>query len=654
MVRSLGILAAAVVLAFAASAAASPGPERFRVGDDWYRIERGAVYRVNPEVITVRFAPTVSDLPRFVAIAGPGPSGIFARLETIRSNRLGFHDLRLPSDVDPFDVLDALRATGLVEAAEENTLGRYDAAPSDPQFSNQWALDNTGQTGGTPDADVDAPEAWDLQTGVPGIVVAVVDSGTDIDHEDLVANLWKNLDEIPGNGQDDDANGYVDDVDGWDFYNGNNDPRGPYFHGTHVAGIVAATTDNGIGIAGLAGGGFGSSGARIMPLGVGDFSPDASVLDDAILYAADNGAKIITLSLTVGQSSAIDAAIEYAHDQKGVFLDCAAGNASGPVAYPANHPMVIAVAATDANDNRANFSNFGPEIELAAPGVGILSTQPGNSYGYSDGTSFAAPHVAGLAALVFSAAPDLGNDLVRQLLRDTADDIGDPGYDEQTGDGRINALAAVELVSDLDPPAFASVTPSEGTIFGGMFVTITGANFYGNLRVRFDGILSGDVIVESPTSLRASVPHGVVLGPVDVKLENGFGSDIAPGAFTYTSRILALGEPHIGGQISVHVVGPPLQNWGLVKDLALGPTLKKGLWWDLAFSPDREIVQNSWKGIGAPLNGIGQGSAVWAVPDDPTLIGQPIYFQAVFDNLPGTGTELVLSDLLTVIALPGE
>jgi subtilisin family serine protease len=654
MNRTLGWIGVALFLVTGLAAAREESREFVRIRGDWYRIEAGESYRVNPEVISVRFSPPLSTLDDFLAWAGPDVARNLAGLESVRRNRLGVHDLRIPSGSDVFDVLAEIRSTGLVDFAEENTFGRYDALPTDPLFPSQWGLDNTGQTGGTPDADVDAPEAWDLASGQPQVVVAVLDSGTDIDHEDLLANLWKNSDEIPGNGQDDDQNGYVDDYDGWDFHNGDNDPRGPYFHGTHVAGIVAATTDNGIGIAGVAGGGFGGSGARIMPLGVGDLSPDGSILDDAILYAADNGAQVITLSLTVGSSSAIDAALEYAYDDRNVLIDCAAGNNGPAVTYPANHPRVIAVAATDDDDQPAWFSNPGPEVEVAAPGVAILSTQPGNAYDVSDGTSFAAPHVAGLAALVYSAAPDLDNEFVRGLLQDTADDIAAPGPDPNTGWGRINARAALEVVSNLDPPVFSSITPAEGLILGGGTVTVTGQNFYGEMDVRFGGVDAASVVVQSPTRLTATVPGGDVLGAVEVEIESRFGSIAEPAAYTYLSALQSLEEPRIGTAITVHVIGPPLANWGLVRDSELGPAVKKGIVWDIAFSPDFEILHNAWKGVGGPLNGLGQGQAVWWVPDDPALVGQPMHFQAVFDNLPGTGNEFVLSDLRTLTILPAE
>lgn len=420
------------------------------VGGEPYLVANGQRFAVEPDVVTVRFRDTVAPLAR---------TNLFARLGTrvVRENRLGIIDLHVPEGRSTLDFLADLHASGLFEFAEANAFGEYTQLPDDTQFSSQWGPDNTGQTGGTPDADVDAPEAWDITTGDPSVIVAVLDSGTEIDHPDLECNIRVNpgedldgdgvvwdLDDF--NGVDDDGNGLVDDVAGWDFWNGNNDPRGTFFHGTHVAGIVTACTNNGLGIAGLAGGWGPQKGAQTLAIGVGDDFPAGSILDDAILYAVDQGAQIITLSLTVSPSAAIDAALESAWDA-GVFIDSSAGNSGGAIGYPATHPDVMAVGATDHNDRRASFSSFGPALEVIGPGVDIRSTQLRGGYGLSSGTSFSSPHVAGIAALYLSANPGATNEQVRSCLQSSADDqVGDPaqdtpGRDDFYGHGRVNAAA---------------------------------------------------------------------------------------------------------------------------------------------------------------------------------------------------------------------
>jgi len=448
-----------------------------RQGGEWYRVDQAGTYLVDREIISVRFRAPLSDLAQFHAAAGELPGSVgaaVAGLQVVRSNRLGVHDLRLSAGADLFAVLAALRATGLVEFAEENTIGSYGGVPNDPQFNQQWHLMNTGQSGGTIDADVDAELAWDVTVGAPSVVIAELDSGTEITHPDLSANMWKNAGEIAGNGIDDDANGFIDDRDGWDFGNGNNQVSGPFFHGTFVAGVIAARTNNATGVAGLAGGFTSNDGCRVMPLGVGDASPSGAILDDAIIYAADNGARIITMSLNVGQSGAIDAALSYAHATKGVFIDCASGNTSSSVTYPATHANVVAVGATDRFDNKAGFSSFGPQLWVCAPGVAIRSTTLSGSYTNSDGTSFSAPLVAATAGLMLSVMPSLTPAELKQILKLTAKDLGAAGFDNPTGWGRINANDAVLHVANSDCNGNGIYDPSDIASGGSLDVNLNG------------------------------------------------------------------------------------------------------------------------------------------------------------------------------------
>lgn len=420
----------------------------------WYVQEGGYAFEVDPNVVSAKFLVRVDEQRKARILAG-------FRTSLVRENRLGTMDLSVPEGSSPILFVAELRQSGLFEFAEVNTFGRYLGIPNDSSFTQQWGLNNTGQTGGTNDADIDAPEAWDAETGSPSVVVAVADSGTQYLHPDLQCNIWVNPGEdIDGDGVvwdvpddidgvDNDGNGKVDDLIGWDFGSGDNDPDASFYHGTHVAGIVGACTHNGQGIAGVAGGwGAATPGTKMMPLmvSIGSGPPMGSILDDAIVYAADNGAKVITMSLTVGSSTAIDNAVDYAYIQKGVFLNNASGNNNGPVGYPATHTNVVAVGATDHNDNRAGFSNFGPQLEVVAPGVNILSTRLGGGYGAGDGTSYASPHVAGLAALLFAHNPGTTNVDVRECINSSADDLGAAGRDDFYGNGRINAPAALECI----------------------------------------------------------------------------------------------------------------------------------------------------------------------------------------------------------------
>lgn len=459
-VCSVAFCCLSVGLAPAQETATLDGRQYVRDQGAWFLEQDGTRFPVDPEVVSVRFLADVEARQQPIVVASLGST-------VIRHNRLGIFDLEVPQGEDVLDFVRDLQQTGMFEFAEANTFGVYLDTPNDPSFSSQWALHNTGQTGGSTDADIDAPAAWDITKGAPQVTVAVLDSGTDIDHSDLNCNIWVNpgedldsdgvvWDTDDFNSVDDDSNGLVDDVAGWDFFNGNNNPRGPFFHGTHVAGIVAACSNNGSGMAGVAGGWGATPGIKMMTIGVGDSAPSGSILDDSILYAAAEGARVITLSLTVGTSSAINAALDSAAAD-GVFIDNASGNASSNVGYPATHPAVVAVGATDHNDNLASFSNFGPTLELVAPGVNILSTAIGGGLGTSSGTSFASPHVAGLAGLMFSVAPGATHDEVRNCLQLTAEDeVGNPGQDvpgrdDFFGHGRINAPEALNCVSGAAP-----------------------------------------------------------------------------------------------------------------------------------------------------------------------------------------------------------
>jgi thermitase len=313
----------------------------------------------------------------------------------------------LPSDLAVGEAVQRYEASPDVEYAEPDYLLQpaQTVSPSDPYYSRLYGLNNTGQTNGTPDADVDAKEAWGTTTGSWTTVVAVIDEGVDINHPALKNNIWVNTDEVPSNGVDDDRNGYVDDRNGYDFANDDAsvydpDPvngRGDE-HGTHVAGTIAAQGNNGV--AGV------NWQAGIMALKFlgpnGGYTSDAV---EALNYAVANGARISNNSWGGGgYSQALRDAINRA-DASGHLFVAAAGNDGvnndATPHYPSSYSSanIISVAATDDEDALASFSNFGAtSVDLAAPGVNILSTLPGNRYGSYSGTSMATPHVTGAAA----------------------------------------------------------------------------------------------------------------------------------------------------------------------------------------------------------------------------------------------------------------
>jgi len=278
-----------------------------------------------------------------------------------------------------------------VESAQPNYLYRACAFPNDTSFSSQWGLHNTGQLvngmTGSSDADVDGPEGWDIETGDPSVIVAVIDTGVDYTHPDLANNIWQNPGEIQGNSLDDDGNGYVDDTIGYDFLDGDNDPMDPSGHGTHVAGIIAAEGNNGTGITGV------GWTLKTMALKAGGASGFflSSTLIEAINYAVNNGAKVINASWGGDMSDpAMRTAIDNAKTQ-GVLFIAAAGNSGRNIDsqpfYPASYTLtnIVSVAATDQDDGLASFSNFGPSsVDVGAPGTNILSTNVKRTVIFSD------------------------------------------------------------------------------------------------------------------------------------------------------------------------------------------------------------------------------------------------------------------------------
>jgi subtilisin family serine protease len=345
--------------------------------------------------------------------------------------------------------------------------------PTDPLISSQWHIRNTGQLGGVAGADIDAFDAWSLGATGAGVVVAVLDSGVDAAHPDLAANMFINPNEIPGNGIDDDGNGYVDDVSGWNFVFNNNDtrPNGGNAHGTAAAGMIAAVGNNGIGIAGPA------YSAKIMPIVIATsdgFIISGSLVAEAVYYAAGRtangvgtwgggGAGIQNHSWGGSFPNSIaQAAFDWtATNGRGglgsVNFAATGNNGSGSISFPAGYSSVIAVGATTNRDVRASFSQYGSGLDIVAAGENVFTTDVAGSggystgdYAYASGTSFSTPLAAGVGAMILGTNPTLTFTAVRQLLRDTADKIGPPGtvygsngWNNEYGWGRVNAGEAI-------------------------------------------------------------------------------------------------------------------------------------------------------------------------------------------------------------------
>ena len=321
-----------------------------------------------------------------------------------------------------------------------------------------WGLNNDGQNDGLVDADIDAVEAWDIENSAENVIVAVIDSGVDYQHPELKNNMWRNPGEIPNNNIDDDNNGFVDDVHGWDFANNDSDPMDDHSHGTHVAGTIGAEGNNNQGIVGV------TWRTQIMALKFLNADSNGYTSDaiNAILYAVDQGARISNNSWgSFGRTYALEVfnqplreAIALAQEADHLFV-ASAGNSGYFTddkysAHPAGMtlPNILSVAATDRKDQLADFSNFGPiETDLAAPGVEIFSTLPNNEYAAYDGTSMASPHVSGVAALLLSLQPDLSALELKTLLMQTVDGIA-ALQNQVASNGRLNAASALSRLTE--------------------------------------------------------------------------------------------------------------------------------------------------------------------------------------------------------------
>ena len=352
--------------------------------------------------------------------------------KTVPKNLRSIFKIQLGEGQSVQDAVKGYRAQDNVVFAEPNYIAHALATPNDTDFAQQWGL-----------TQINAPTAWDTTTGSNSVTIALVDSGMDKTHPDLSSKVWTNPGEVAGNSIDDDNNGFVDDLNGWNFVNGNNNPADDNGHGTLVAGIAGAASNNGIGVAGVC------WQCKLMPVkvmsagGVANYSDIAS----GVLYAAQKGAKVINLSLGgSADSQTLHSAIQAAANTYNVVVVAGAGNDNASANfYPAAYEEVLAVAGTDESDVHVSTSNYGAWVDVSAPGQNIHTTASGGGYATSSGTSLAAPFAAGLAGLLQSKNSTWSQALVRAQIVNTADNIEglNPSYVGQLGGGRINAANAM-------------------------------------------------------------------------------------------------------------------------------------------------------------------------------------------------------------------
>jgi hypothetical protein len=411
---------------------------------------------------------------------GTGPSeraNIRAQLaaQKVSAFRSGFEHWRLGPGRNTEQTIAQYRGNPHVAYIEPNYVVGINVAPNDPRYPELWGMHNTGQTGGTAGVDIDAERAWNVSTGSSSVVVAVIDTGIDYNHPDLAANVWTNPGEIAGNGVDDDGNGFIDDIHGWDFVNHDNNPFDDNNHGTHCSGTIGGAGDNAVGVAGV------NWHVKIMALKFLNGGGSGSTADavSAIDYGTMMGVDVMSNSWGGGGfSQALLDAINGAAAADIVFVAAAGNGGSDGVGddndvtpnYPSNYdaPNVIAVAATDHIDARASFSNYGLHtVDLAAPGVDILSTTPGATYSVFSGTSMATPHVAGACALIRAVSPGISAVNLKQVLLSFVDPIPAMAGRSVSG-GRLNIFFPI-AEPDNTAPGFvddlATETPTSNSLF---------------------------------------------------------------------------------------------------------------------------------------------------------------------------------------------
>jgi subtilase family protein/HYDIN/CFA65/VesB family protein/fervidolysin-like protein len=416
------------------------------------------------------------------------------------------HFVRIQSDHKRITGLSAVEAINryknhpAIEFIEPNYILTINDFPNDARFDELWGMYNEGQTGGTAGADISAANAWDVFTGSSDVVIGVIDTGVDYNHPDLAANIFINTGEIADNGIDDDGNGFIDDVRGWDFENDDNDPMDDNGHGSHCSGTIGGVGDNGIGVAGV------NWNVSIMPLKFLDASGSGST-DNAIScieYATMMGVNLTSNSWGGGGfSEAMRQAIADAAAANILFV-AAAGNSgtdndSSPH-YPSNYEEenVVSVAATDHNDELASFSSYGATtVDLAAPGVDILSTMPGNSYGNLSGTSMATPHVSGALGLIFGRFPAIDALDAKNLLLNFADTRSNLDGVVLTG-ARLNAFMPIADPDSISPGRIDDlVAMTAGSNWLDISWTAPGDDDYDGKASRYDLRYSTSLIDDS-------------------------------------------------------------------------------------------------------------------------------------------------------------
>ena len=438
--------------------------------------------------------------------------------------KLNVHIVSLPAGVSEVAMMQALKANRKLKYVELDMAVNHAASVSDPSFSSSWALPK-----------IQAPVAWDSANG-SGVIIAILDTGVDGAHPDLVANM----------------------VPGWNTYDNNADTADVYGHGTSVSGTAAMVANNGAGSAGVA------WGAKIMPVRVSSLDGYGyySTISQGLNWAADNGARVANISYGVSGSAAVQSAAEYFRSKGGVVA-VSAGNSGVQEAIAAND-MLLSISATDSNDVRPSWSSYGSYVDLAAPGVSIYTPTRGGGYAYVSGTSFSSPITAGTIALMMSANNKLTPADVDRILKSTAADLGTAGYDEYYGEGRIDAARAVSaarnlIAADTQAPIISITSPTGGKVTGIVPVDVSYSDNVGVTRAEL--YVNGNKVAMDE------------VGPFAFVWDTAAYSD---GAYTLSARAYdAVGNMGSSSGVSVTIgndtVAPVISSFNLVDGMNVSP-----------------------------------------------------------------------------------
>jgi len=417
-----------------------------------------------------------------------------AGCEVVKEISEGLFHVRISVEKTLEEILGTYAGDSSVEYAEPNLIYRPIGAPSDPYWSQQWGPKK-----------IKCAEAWDTYTGDPSALVAILDTGVDMDHVDL---------------NDHYAGGY-------DYYSGDSNPNDTYGHGTITTGIAAAETNNGIGVAGVA------YNCRYLAYRVGHYSLPTTAIVQGINAAKNNGALSISMSFGGSYSSSIYNALNSAYNAGCVCVAAAGNGGSTQKLYPAGHSIVMGVASSNQYDNKSSFSSYGSWVDVAAPGENIVSTYYNGGYASADGTSMSCPHVAGMAVILYAmqggTRTKANADDVIAAIRDSAVNVG-----SWVQYGRVDLDAAMDLIAPPAPPQITNISPSTVQAFLGGIITITGNNFISISEVNSGGTIltSSEFTVVDTHTITYSAPTANALGNTAVTVKNASGTS-NPGYFTY-------------------------------------------------------------------------------------------------------------------------